>query len=104
VFIEAMSYGLPVLATRVGAIPDFVTPGENGYLVTPGDVDTLAERLIALLGNPDLLRDFGNHSRQLVKERYNWESVAEKIRHRIMTDMGEAPIENSEFSQNYSAR
>lgn len=46
---EAMAAGLPVIATRVGAIPDFVKDGEDGYLVAPQDAPALAERICRLL-------------------------------------------------------
>jgi glycosyltransferase involved in cell wall biosynthesis len=89
VFIEAMSYSLPIVATQIGAIPDFVSQGENGYMVDPGDVDGLAKRLIEIIDNPNLIREFGMRSLQLVAERYNWESVGAKIRYRILTDLGQ---------------
>ena len=87
VFVEAMSYGLPIIATQIGAIPDFVLEEINGYLVAPGDVDGLAERIIAVIGNPDLLRTFGGRSRQLAADRYNWECVGEIIRKQILADL-----------------
>lgn len=87
VFVEAMSYGLPILATDIGAIPDFVQPDHNGFLVAPGDVDALGSKLTTMLGDPELLQRFGAFSRRLAKERYNWESVGTRIRARIMEDL-----------------
>ena len=51
---EAMAAGLPVIATRVGAIPDFVTDGEDGFLVAPRDAPALAERICRLLDDDAL--------------------------------------------------
>jgi glycosyltransferase involved in cell wall biosynthesis len=83
VFVEALSYGLPVVATRLGAISEFVIDGETGYLVEHGDVTGLAERLIALLDDPALCRRLGLSGYALTKERYNWETTAAGIRHHV---------------------
>jgi glycosyltransferase involved in cell wall biosynthesis len=84
VFIEAMTAHLPIVATRLGAIPDFVEEGKNGLLVEPGDVHRLADALLKLLENPQLCRSFGEHSFQLTKERYSWGAVGEKFRQNIL--------------------
>jgi glycosyltransferase involved in cell wall biosynthesis len=62
VFVEAMTTRLPIVATRVGAIPDFVEEGKNGWLLPPGDVPGIAAALLRLLENPALCRKFGEHS------------------------------------------
>jgi glycosyltransferase involved in cell wall biosynthesis len=82
-FVEALSYGLPVVATNLGAIPEFVIDGETGYLIDYGDVNGLAERLIALLDDPALCRKLGKRGYALTKERYNWESTGIRIRQHI---------------------
>ena len=82
-FIEAMSHQLPVIGTSIGAMPDFIEEGRNGYLVRPFDVETLAARLIELLGDPDRCRTMGVRSRELVRERFNWKQVGATIRHHI---------------------
>src|SRR5688572_28526271 len=53
VFVEAFSYALPVVSSRLGALPDVVEEGLSGYLVDPDDVQAISERLIALLGDPE---------------------------------------------------
>lgn len=57
--IEAMAYGLPVVATPVGAITDAVREGETGLLVPPGDAPALAQALARLVGDPGLRRQLG---------------------------------------------
>src|SRR5207245_9919215 len=52
--IEALAAGRPVVATRVGGVPDVVRDGEDGFLVEAGDVDGLAERLAAVAADPGL--------------------------------------------------
>jgi glycosyltransferase involved in cell wall biosynthesis len=84
VFIEAMSAHLPIVATRVGAIPDFVEDSKNGWLVEPGDVTGIAAALLKLLQDPEMCRSFGEHSFRLTKERYSWNAVGEKFRQNIL--------------------
>ncbi|HRQ40143.1 MAG TPA: glycosyltransferase family 4 protein [Chloroflexota bacterium] len=91
VFVEAFSYKLPVVATHVGAIPDFVIPGVNGYLVEPGDVNCLAQRLIELLDDPAKCRAFGEQGYHLVQENYNWETVGRRMTEQIQATLQVAP-------------
>jgi len=72
VFIEALSRGLPVVATSIGALPDIVQDGQSGYLHRPHDVKGLADSLGKLLDDPDLCRSFGEQGRNYVSERYTW--------------------------------
>ena len=60
VVIEAMSAGLPVIASRIGGIADIVIHGETGLLVTPGDVNSLQQAIELLLAKPDLRAQMGN--------------------------------------------
>jgi glycosyltransferase involved in cell wall biosynthesis len=84
VFIEAMTAHLPIVATRVGAIPDFVEEGRNGFLVEPGDIPGLANALVQLLENPELCHSFGKFSFQLTRDRYSWEAVGDKFKQSIL--------------------
>ncbi len=52
--LEAMAAGLPVVASRVGGIPEVVHDGRHGLLVAPGDIDMLCQRLTSLLSDPNL--------------------------------------------------
>ena len=83
VLIEALMQKLPVVATNIGAIPDFISDGENGYLVEPNDVDQLAEALIDLVGNPKKCQAFGEKGYCLIRDRYTWEKVGVKIKQNI---------------------
>jgi glycosyltransferase involved in cell wall biosynthesis len=83
VVIEAMTAHLPIVSTRAGAIPDFVKDGQNGWLVEPGDVRGLAGALVKVLKNPTQAGEFGQHSYEIVKERYSWEAVGKRLHENI---------------------
>jgi glycosyltransferase involved in cell wall biosynthesis len=68
--IEAMSYGLPVVAFRVGGIPEWLEDGVTGFLCPPGDVTALARRLEYLLQNPAVSRVLGRNGRQKVEREF----------------------------------
>jgi glycosyltransferase involved in cell wall biosynthesis len=69
--IEALASGRPVVATRVGGVPDVVRDGEDGFLVEPGDVEGMAGRLALLAADPDLCRSMGDAGRARVLARYS---------------------------------
>jgi glycosyltransferase involved in cell wall biosynthesis len=69
--IEALAGGRPVVATRVGGVPDVVRDGIDGFLVEPGDVDAMAERLSTLAADPPLRHRMGEAGRASVHERYS---------------------------------
>lgn len=69
--LEAMSWGLPVVSTRVGGIPDLVREGDEGLLVEPGDVEGLAEALARLAASADLRRRLGAAGRQRVQSHFS---------------------------------
>jgi glycosyltransferase involved in cell wall biosynthesis len=78
VALEAMASGTPVVASRIGGLPEVVQDGETGFLTPPGDVAALRQRLEQLLGDPHLARRMGDNARALVLERFTWPKVAER--------------------------
>jgi glycosyltransferase involved in cell wall biosynthesis len=79
VFLEAFAYGLPVVATGIGAIPEIVTEGESGYLVSPYNSAELAHALQLLLTDPARCERFGAFGRKSLGHRYSWEEAGMKL-------------------------
>jgi glycosyltransferase involved in cell wall biosynthesis len=84
VFLEAGMYGLPVVATPIGAIPEIVRDGETGYLVAPRSPRELAARLSDLIGAPELCERVGIRARQWISARYSWENTGQRIAANIL--------------------
>jgi glycosyltransferase involved in cell wall biosynthesis len=76
--LEAMACGTPVIATRVGGIPEVVVDGETGWLVEPGDPAALAEALGRALADPERGRRMGEAGRRRVEAHFTWERIAER--------------------------
>jgi glycosyltransferase involved in cell wall biosynthesis len=77
--IEALAAETPVVATRVGGVPDVVREGEEGFLVDAGDTDELADRLVRLSRDPGLRRRLGESGRGRVLKRYAVERLLEDV-------------------------
>jgi glycosyltransferase involved in cell wall biosynthesis len=76
--LEAMASGTPVIASRLDALPEVVRDGETGFLVTPGDVDELRDRLAQLLADRALAARMGRHGRELLLEQFTWQACAQR--------------------------
>jgi len=94
VLLEAMASGTPVVASRLGGIPEIVRNGETGFLVEPGNVVGLRVRLSGLLGAPPLARRMGQNARDLVLERFTWRHCAERCLAAYGELLGTAPVPN----------
>ncbi len=77
--IEALASGCPVVATRVGGVPDVVRDGEDGFLVEPGAVEEVADRLARLARDPDLRARMGAAGRARVVPRYGVERLIDDV-------------------------
>ena len=77
---EVMCAGLPVVVTKeIGAVPDLVVNGSNGFLFDVGDVDQLAEHLLVLLRSPELRQKMGRESLRMIKT-WDYDSCVKGIK------------------------
>ncbi len=74
--LEAMASGLPVIATKVGGIPEVIKDGENGLLVPPGDPVGLSKAIARLVSNPAFGAELGARARKTVEEEFSLDFVA----------------------------
>ncbi|MFI2028601.1 glycosyltransferase family 4 protein [Streptomyces buecherae] len=79
VYLEASATGLPVVAGDSGGAPDAVLDGETGWVVRGGSVEESADRIIALLGDPELRQRMGERGRAWVEQRWRWDLLAERL-------------------------
>lgn len=68
--LEAMSCGVPVIASDAGGLPEVVVEGETGHLCHVGDVETMAARAIGLLGNPQMHKEFSENAVHRVRTEF----------------------------------
>ena len=73
--LEAQACELPVIATRIGGIPEVVNDGETGYLSDIGDVEKMSADTLRLLNDEDLRRAFGEKGRELAVARYGSDKI-----------------------------
>lgn len=73
--IESLAAGLPVVATRVGGIPEIIEDGESGVLVPPHDPDSLASALLRVLNSPDLAQQLSCAGRNKVQMVFSFERL-----------------------------
>jgi glycogen(starch) synthase len=72
VTLEAMAHAKPVVATRVGGIPDKVVDGVSGLLIAPGDVDALRRAIAAAVSEPEMLSEWGVEGRRIAEAEFSW--------------------------------
>ncbi len=90
VLLEAMSCGLPVVATGVGGALDMIRHGRNGILVPPGDPEALRDAMVYLLGNESAAISLGKEARKTVEERFTLSGAVDCYR-RLYGELNAAP-------------
>jgi glycosyltransferase involved in cell wall biosynthesis len=74
VVIEAQLLGKPVIASRVGGIPEIIADGETGLVVAPKDWQALAQAMVTILEDPVLAERMGNAARAQMGEKFNYQN------------------------------
>jgi glycosyltransferase involved in cell wall biosynthesis len=77
--IEYMAMGLPVVATRVGQNVEYIEQGTSGLLAEPGDADSFAQMMLAVLFDPQKAKAMGEAARQRVWARFDWDKLVETV-------------------------
>jgi glycosyltransferase involved in cell wall biosynthesis len=79
VILEAMASELPVVATSVGDVPEFIREGETGFLALPEDEDKLVAAFLELLQNPTLRKEFGRRARERVAAEHSPQQLPQRL-------------------------
>ncbi len=79
VILEAMSCGLPIVATAVSGNLDLISSGKNGILIPPKSPERMAEAISILLDDNNLSKKLGNTARKTIEEHYTWEIISNKF-------------------------
>ena len=88
VYIEAMGFGLPVIASRVGAAPELVSHGREGFLINPGDAAGLSQYVEALNRDRERLARVSLAALERYREHPTWIETADRIRDFLLTCVG----------------
>ena len=75
----AYTFGRPVIATKVGGLPEAVEDGKSGLLVPASAPDELAEAILKLIKNPSLAIQMGEYAKHLSDTKFSWDSIALKL-------------------------
>jgi glycosyltransferase involved in cell wall biosynthesis len=85
-FIEAMAAGLPIIATPVGGIVDFLKDGETGLVCEVSNPKSIAQKVEKLIKDRESRDYIVKNSLKLVNEKYDWGLVAERMRREVFID------------------
>ena len=78
--LETMAHGIPNISTSIASIPEVLHDGENGFLITPGDVDKLKGRLLQLVKNEQLRIKFSMESYRLIRKEFSLDSNIRRLK------------------------
>ncbi len=86
-FIEAMAAGLPVIATPVGGIVDFLHDGETGVFCQSKNPQSIVKAVHRLATDDTLRKKITENAQKLVKEKYNWDLIAEEMKSKVFQSL-----------------
>lgn len=79
--LETMGQGIPNISTRIASIPEVIQDGENGFLITPGDVEALQNRILKLVSEDRLRREFSEKGARLIRESFSLKASIDRLEH-----------------------
>ncbi|MDX8551860.1 glycosyltransferase family 4 protein [Methanospirillum sp. J.3.6.1-F.2.7.3] len=79
VLLEAISYGIPIIGSNTGGIPDIIEDNVTGYLTIPGDPDDLAEKITYAFENPEKSRECVIRAREKMRKNFSWDYLGIKF-------------------------
>lgn len=77
--LEAMSFGIPTIATQVGGIPTLIDNYVDGILYTPGNLEELRDSILKLYSNNNLLREISNNCYKKCKNKFSLDKISDQI-------------------------
>jgi glycosyltransferase involved in cell wall biosynthesis len=77
--LEAMSHGMPVISTTVGGIPEMIEDKNSGFLIDPGDINALQEKMLFFIKNPQKVKEMGRVSRKIVAIKFSSIIIKEQL-------------------------
>ncbi len=93
--LESLAMGKPVVASRIGGVPEIVEDGKNGLLVPVGDVTAFASALSRICSDPELLRDLSAEARPSVDPRFSVTEMAHRTEEVMMATLNDAQPEGT---------
>ena len=87
-FIEAMAAGIPVIATPVGGIPDFIDDKKTGVFCSPDNPKSIAEAVKLLIGDQHLRKTIVAEARERVIKNYDWKYIASQMKAKVFEKLG----------------
>lgn len=94
--LEAMARGVPVVASRVGGIPEVITDSEDGLLVDPGSQSDLAAAVIRLASSDELRAQLGAAGRRTVAERFSIDAMVRRVEDLYLEELARAGVRGEE--------
>lgn len=91
VIMEAMLAGMPVVSTRLAGVPEMITDGESGFLVSPKDPAALAAAIEKLLADPALATRLGSRGRESAVQKFAIENTTSALKHLLVRRCGVTP-------------
>ena len=79
VMLEAAASSVPVIASNVGGIPEFITEGETGFMVPPKNAEALAKKIDYVFDNPEIVERCTKNARELVETKFTAKINADKL-------------------------